>query len=72
MISYDVHLSLTSPNMTVSRSIHVAVNGIISVFFMAKIPLYICMTSSLSIPVDGHLGCFHVLAIINSAATINL
>ena len=32
--------------------------------FMAFIPLYICTTTS----VNGHLDCFHVLAIANSAA----
>ena len=51
--------------MTVSRSIHIAANGITSFFSMACIPLYICTTSS---SVDGQLGCFHVLAIVNSAA----
>ena len=51
-----------------STSIHVAANGIISLFFMANIPLSICTIFSLSIPVDGHLGCYHVLAIVNSAA----
>ena len=30
--------------------------------------MYICTTTSLSIFVDGHLGCFHVLAIVKSAA----
>ena len=30
--------------------------------------MYICTTSFLSIPVNGHLVCFHVLAIVNSAA----
>ena len=33
---------------------------------LTSILLYICTTASLSIHVDGHLGCFHVLA--NSAA----
>ena len=32
--------------------------------WLTNIPLYICTTSS----ADGHLGCFHVLAIVNSAA----
>ena len=31
-----------------------------------NIPLYVCTTSSLS--VDGHTGCFLVLAVVNSAA----
>ena len=35
---------------------------------MTNTPLYICTTSSLSIHVDEHLGCSHVLAIVNSAA----
>ena len=38
-----------------------------SFLWLSNIPLYICTTSSLS-SVDGHLGCFHVLAIVNSAA----
>ena len=56
----------------ISRFILVAVNGIILFFlWLSNIPLYICATSSLSMgihSVDGHLGGFHVLAIINSAA----
>ena len=36
-------LCLTSLSMTVSRSIHVAANGIISFFLMANIPLCIYM-----------------------------
>ena len=54
--------------------IHVAANGIISFFLrLRNIRLYIC-TTSLSVPLfhplsvlDGHSGCFHVLAIVNSA-----
>ena len=33
---------------------------------LSNTPLYVC-TTSFSF-VDGHLGCFHVLALVNSAA----
>ena len=36
VISYDICLCLTSLTMIISRSIHVAANGVILVFFMAK------------------------------------
>ena len=56
--------------MTLSRSIHVIANGIISFFLMAlgNIPLYISIHHNFFIhsSVGGHLGCFHVLAIVNS------
>ena len=51
--------------MIISRSIHVAVNGIISFFFMAEYTYHVIFTHS---SVDGHLGYFHVLTIVNSAA----
>ena len=39
-----------------------------SSLWLSNSPLYLCNTSSLSIHVNGHLGCFHTLAIVNSAA----
>ena len=39
-----------------------------SFLWLSNIPLYICTTSSLSIPVDGRLGHLHILAIVNSAS----
>ena len=41
-----------------------------SFLWMSNIPFCIC-TTSLSIHVDGHLGCFHILPIVNSAAMNN-
>ena len=32
------------------------------------IPLCVYTTSSLSVPVDGHLGCFHILETVNKVA----
>ena len=50
--------------MIISSCIHVAVNGI-SFFFMAESCSIVYMYH---IPVNGHLGYFHALAIVNSAA----
>ena len=55
--------------MIISSCIHVAANGIISFFFMVEYSIvymyHIFFTHS---SVDGHLACFLVLAIVNSAA----
>ena len=52
--------------MIISRSIHVATNGIISFLWFSNIPLCVCVCVT-SLSVNGHLGCFHVLAILYSA-----
>uniref|UniRef100_A0A8D0UFN7 Uncharacterized protein n=1 Tax=Sus scrofa TaxID=9823 RepID=A0A8D0UFN7_PIG len=55
--------------MRVFSSIHVAANGIILLFFMAEVYSIVYMYHIFLIhsSTNGHLGCFHVLAIVNSA-----
>ena len=59
-----------SLSMIISRSIHVAANGIILLIFMTKQYSIVYMYHIFFIlsSVDGYFGCFHVLAIANSAA----
>ena len=60
-----VFLWLTSLRI-ISRSIHVAANGIASFFlWLSNIPLYIGTKTSSPIPLL--IGCFHVLASVNGA-----
>ena len=57
-------------SMIISRSIHVAANSIILFFFMIEwYPImYMYHTFFIHPSVDGHLGCFHVWAIVNFAS----
>ena len=61
----SLSISLT---MAISRSILVAANVIVSFFFIYT--PYICLYHIFFIhsSADGHLGCFHILATVNSAA----
>ena len=53
-----------------SKFIHVAANGKISFFFKAEYYsiVYIYHIFFIHSSVDGHFGCFHILAIVKSAA----
>ena len=54
--------------MTITRFIHVTANAIIlSFLWLSSIPLLPPIFFIHSY-VNGHIGCFHVLAIVNSAA----
>ena len=71
VLTYDVCFSLSDLLcMTVSRSIHVYTNDPVSFFFMAEqySIVHMCHIFFICSSVDGHLGCFHDLAIVNSAA----
>ena len=59
---------LTSFSMIISRSIHVAINGIFHSFLMTNISFYICTTSSFPFICQWTLNCCHVMPIVNSAA----
>ena len=54
----------------ISRSIRVAASDIYFIISKAEYysTVYLCHMFFIHSSVDGHLGCFHVLAIVNSAA----
>ena len=55
--------------MIISKSIHVAADGIISFFFYGRVVVHcVYIPYLLHSSICGRLGCFHVLAIVNSAA----
>ena len=63
--------------MIISRSTYVAANGIISVSFMAEQYSTVCVCVCVCVyhiffshsSVDGHLGCFHVLGLMDHMAS---
>ena len=60
---------LNSVRLMYSRFIHLTSTDSHSFFFMTNTRLYICTHDFfIHSPVDGHPGCFHVLAIANSVA----
>ena len=67
IISNIIYLPLICfTQFVLSRSIYVAASGVILFFlWLSNIPLYHIFIHS---SVDGRLGDFHVLAIVNSAA----
>ena len=67
------HLSffvwLISVSLIPSRFIHGVANGKIFFFvWLDNIPLCVCMCTTPSLSVEGHLGCFHGLTFINNAS----
>ena len=54
-----------------SENLYVAANGIISFFLWLRLSSIVSIYMYhlfIHLPVGGHLGCLHVLAIVNSAA----
>ena len=71
MWHFSFSVWLTSLSVTLSRSIHVVADGLISFFIMSEkysIVYDIHHIFFILSFVNGHLSCFHVLTIVNSAA----
>ena len=71
MISYSICLSLWLISLSIisSSSIHIVTEDrILFLFWLNNIPLHIYHTFFIHPSADGHLGCFYILAIVDSAA----
>ena len=66
--SFSFCFWLTSFSMTISRSVHIAANDIISFFLNVWVIFHCIYVPHLHPFLDGHLSCFCILAIVNSAA----
>ena len=69
MITYSICLSVCLISLSVipSRSIHVVANSKISFLcWLSNVPFYVSIYTISS--VDVHVGCFHILAIVNNTA----
>ena len=68
---YDICLCLTSLSMIISRSISITAKChylFHSFLWTCSISLCVCTHIYTFSLISGHLGCFHVLAIVTSAA----
>ena len=72
MKTFSICLSLSDISLCILpyRSIHVAANGKNSFFFMAELfsNIYIYHIFLIHSSVNGHLGCFCILALVNNDA----
>ena len=77
MLAYGIYFSLSdflhSVWQTLGPSTSLQITQFRFFLWLSNIPLYICVNVSICIffihsSVDGHLDCFHVLAIVNRAA----
>lgn len=61
-----VRIGMNSLHIMISRSVHA--NGMISFFFFLHLKFYLRCVAHFLLFLDGHLGWFHFLAILNCAA----
>ena len=72
VLEYGICFSLSdllhSVWQTLGSSTSLQITQFHSFLWLSNIPLYMCHIFFIHSSVDGHLGCFHVLAIVNRAA----